>query len=389
MRVILKIVLVILIAITLSLTLIEVSLRLYYLVSEKQFIGLTPKRSTLKYYDEESTGRSLVPNQKGWFVPHTKEYISLVEVNSHGFPDTKHSYEKGESVFRILILGDSFVENFQVPLEKRFFRQLEEKLKNEVDSKIEIIALGRGNTGTAVQYLILKHFGLKYQPDLVLHFFLTANDVKNNSQVLQNDPYLPYFSLNNSGILDQVPHLARADRKLSSLKESLKKFRVTEIALLARQKILEAKNNEKHGFPLDYHVYRENYSEDYKEAWEVTKKLILETKSLSEENEADYILVTLANNEQVNASVWNELGQIFPELKSAKLDLEKPDRILNEYCEEKELNCLSMLPYFKNFISNNPEAVTHNRLGGHWNQTGTNLATKFLFEKLEGYFSNK
>lgn len=389
MKGILKIVSVALIAIVLSLAFVEIGLRLYYLASEKQIIGLDPKRSTLKYYDETNIGRSLIPNQKGWFVPQTKEYTSWVEVNSHGFPDVEHSYEKGADTFRILILGDSFVENLQVPLEQRFFRQLEEKLKNEVNSNVEIIAMGRGNSGTAIQYLMLKHFGVKYQPDLVVHFFLTANDIKNNSSDLQDDPYLPYFSLSREGELVQVPHLTRADRKLSSLKESLKKFRITELALLARQRILESDKNTEYGFPLDYHVYQESYSKEYEKAWEVTKKLILETKSLAEEEKADYLLVTLANNEQVNQSVWSELKKVYPEIKSAELDLQKPDRLLKEYCEEEELSCLFMLPYFKKYINDNSEVVTHNRLEGHWNQTGTDLATKFLFESFENYFSNK
>ncbi len=58
--------------------------------------------------------------------------------------------------------------------------------------------MGRGNTGRAQQYLMLKEYGLKYKPDLVIQMFLTANDVKNNSPVLQNDPYLPYFEIDGN-----------------------------------------------------------------------------------------------------------------------------------------------------------------------------------------------
>jgi len=124
-------------AVVISFLLIEFLLRVF-----------SPHETNLEFYDNPIFGSALVPNQKGLFVTETKEYSSKVEVNSQGWPDTEHSFEKPEGVYRILILGDSFVENFQVPFEKRFFRQLQDKL----GSKFEIIAMGRGNTGTAQQY---------------------------------------------------------------------------------------------------------------------------------------------------------------------------------------------------------------------------------------------
>ena len=66
----------------------------------------------------------------------TKEYSSKVKVNSQGWPDIEHNLAKPKDIYRMLILGDSFVENFQVPRLKKIFRQLQDKLGN----KFEIIA---------------------------------------------------------------------------------------------------------------------------------------------------------------------------------------------------------------------------------------------------------
>ena len=342
--------------------------------------GLKPARTTLKFYDNSVFGSALVPNQKGIFVSETKEYSSKVEVNSQGWPDIEHSFDKPEGVYRILILGDSFVENFQVPLEKRFFRQLQDKSGN----KFEIIAMGRGNTGTAQQYLMLKEYGLKYKPDLVIQMFLTANDVKNNSPVLQNDPYLPYFEIDENNNLKKIPQIKRSDRKLSTLKELLKKFEITKIILSLRQKYLERKAvSLSGGYPLDYHIYDSTYSTEYLKAWEITKRLILETKKITEDSQAKYILVILSNNEQVNINVQEEIFKKYPKIKEANPDFEKPDKILKDYCDTQIIDCFFMLPYLKDYVKNDPNETTHFFYDGHWNQTGANLATQFLTEVLE------
>lgn len=331
-------------------------------------------RTTLKFYDNNIYGSAYIPSQSGWFVPATKEYKVWVEINSHGWPDVEHSYEKPEGIYRIVILGDSFVENTQMPFEKRFFRQLQENL----GGKYEVIATGRGNTGTAQQYLILKNYSLKYKPDLVIQMFLTANDIKNNSPELQKDPYLPYFEIDGNGNLKEVPHRKRSERTLSNLKETLKNLRIVEVLLSVRQRYLEEKGASQIGYPIDYHIYDRQYSSEYQKAWEVTKKLILESKSEAEKSGAQYIFISLPNNEQVNSKVQEALFKKYPKAKEANLDFEKPDRILSEFCTENEIKCYFMLPYFKEFVKNNPNTTTHNFYEGHWDQTGVDLATKFL-----------
>ena len=230
----------------LGLLLIETGLRVYNWASERQFYGLNPSRTTLEWVDDTIVGRRFSPNQAGWFVPHTKEYFTYIEVGSDGWPDVERELAKPSDTYRILVLGDSFVENMQAPLEKRFFRQLESALNKQIEERperkgVEVVAMGLGNTGTAQQFLMLKHFGLKYKPDLVIHMFLTANDVKNSSLVLQDDAYLPYFKINEKGELEKIPHKLRGERKFAKIKDFLKKFRITELLLWERQKLLERK----------------------------------------------------------------------------------------------------------------------------------------------------
>lgn len=359
----------------LAFTFLEMGLRVYYWAGENRVFGTTPSRTTIKWRDDNLVGRRLVPNQKGWFVTDSKEYYTWIEVNSEGWRDSEHTIVKPEDIYRILVIGDSFVENFQVPLEKTFFKQLEEKMNGQIESgRVEVIAMGLGDSGTAQQYLVLKEYGLRYNPDLVVHMFFTGNDVKNNSPTLMGDPHRPYFKL-VEGKLQLQPFIP--DRT-SSLK---KNSRLVELLLDKKGKIL-ARLTQPEDYPVDYHVYDEEYSPEYQEAWEVTKTLIKQTKELVEEGGAEYILVTVPPNEQVNSDVWLEIKETYPVLARAKIDLEKPNKILKEFCEEHEINCLFMLSYFKEFRANNPQLTTHYRSDGHWTEEGTNFVAEFLIENL-------
>lgn len=352
------------------------------LVTIEIFLRIYIKKTTLLWQDDKVLGKRLVPNQSGWFVSPTKEYFTWVGVNSQGWPDEEHSFEKPEDTFRILFLGDSFVENFQVPFEQRFFKKFEEKINTTSDINIEVIALGMGNTGTAQQLIALREFGLVYDPDLVIQMFLTANDVKNNSPALQDDPHMPYFKIENNKLI-LVSHKSKSERPLESVKKVLKNLRLIELILTTRQKALEENINKSAGVPIDYQIYSKHYDDKYKDAWTVTKKLILETKEITEEVGSEYILITLANNEQVNTEIWQEALATYPVMKSNNFNLEKPDKIITNFCEEKNINCLQMLPYFLEYTQANQNNPTHHRLDGHWNEIGTKLAAEFLINELK------
>ncbi len=68
----------------------------------------------------------------GWVLEPNASYTNRlaeaavpVTYNSRGWRDVEHQVENPDDVFRILILGDSFMEAYSVALEESFPRQLE------------------------------------------------------------------------------------------------------------------------------------------------------------------------------------------------------------------------------------------------------------------------
>src|SRR5262249_2400221 len=119
-------------------------------------------------------------------------------------------YGKLEGTFRILVLGDSFVEAMHVPLAATFGHVLQELLASDgrAGRRIEIITAGVSGYGTASEVLYFEREGKRYEPDLVLLAFYPGNDVKNNSPTLE-DTLRPIYA--DDGTLQRV--VGEAEKK--------------------------------------------------------------------------------------------------------------------------------------------------------------------------------
>lgn len=121
------------------------------------------------------------PNQS--FVIKDRCFENTVVSNSLGFHSKEFSFEKPTSTFRIVVLGDSFVEAAQVPLEKTFFARLENMLNETHNGKIhyEVIPLAKSGHGTLLNLLVAREYAFLFQPDLIIESFI-SNDLKEDLQ---------------------------------------------------------------------------------------------------------------------------------------------------------------------------------------------------------------
>src|SRR3989338_2613375 len=100
----------------------------------------------------------------------TQEWNVTNKHNSFGLRSPETTLEKSKDTFRILFLGDSFVQGYGVNEEKSFPRLVEIKLNDQYKGqpKIEVINSGVPNYSPLIEYLYLKNDGLKFNPDLVI-----------------------------------------------------------------------------------------------------------------------------------------------------------------------------------------------------------------------------
>ena len=153
-------------------------------------------------------GKRLIPNKEGWFRSEGEAYV---RINSAGFRDKEHDVEKKAGIYRIAILGDSYMEARQVALEHTFGRRLEEYLRTcQTDrfKAIETLSFGQGGYSTTDELLTLKHYVWPYDPDMVLTAIFHGNDLIDNFPTMTECskgecPHIqrPYYYFDHQGNL--------------------------------------------------------------------------------------------------------------------------------------------------------------------------------------------
>src|SRR5262249_25460681 len=129
----------------------------------------------LGLWNETRDGMSIHrPNRSVTYLNHE------VHINSWGMRDREHSLQKAQGTFRILVLGDSFMEALQTPFEESFPKLLEDRLRDSGVQKVEVINAAVSGWGTEDELAYFVRYGKRFQPDLVLVAMTLHNDVSDN-----------------------------------------------------------------------------------------------------------------------------------------------------------------------------------------------------------------
>jgi len=147
---------------------------------------------------DEITGFEYYPGSKSVYVGRRGTRV-IRRVNKFGYLDKEHFVEKGD-FYRIAFFGDSFVEARQVPLEKAFFRIIEEKINSEITfPKVEVLSFGISSYSILQSHLTCKRWMDELGIDLVVYVF-SENDLGDQIKVINNLDMMPYPKLNGGDL---------------------------------------------------------------------------------------------------------------------------------------------------------------------------------------------
>src|SRR6516164_3441198 len=147
-----------------SLVVAEVAIRLTLGAS----IVLFPRYFAAADYDGV-TLRRLIPNSTFWHTSIDGKWE--FRTNAQGFRDDEdYKYEKPAGQRRILVLGDSHTQGYEVHQSATFAKVLERRLRQEgLDA--QVLNTGISGFGTAEELMFLEHEGMKFHPDVVVLAF--------------------------------------------------------------------------------------------------------------------------------------------------------------------------------------------------------------------------
>jgi hypothetical protein len=341
-------------------------------------------------------GARLIPGERGWWTQEDREFVVPIQINHHGLRDIERDYAKAPGVFRVLILGDSFVEAMHVPLDATFPRVLEQQLNNGAGGRrIEVLGAGVSGYGTASELLYFEREGRRYHPDLVVLAFYPGNDVKNNSPTLE-DKLRPAYT--TEGALQRVVgeaarkrvHGWRALLARSAAYHYLRKVLLTRHPQLAetlvRRGLLQpdviAAVPRRDGVPVDYGVYAAPPTPEWQEAWAHTERLLDQLQSATAASGARLAIAIVSARDQVYPQWWREVVDTYPRMASQTWDLDAPQQRIEAWCVQHGVPCVALAPPFRAQAAQGG-APLHYHHDGHWTAAGHRLAASVLKDFFE------
>jgi hypothetical protein len=344
-----------------------------------RFLHLLPDRF---WEPDPLLGARLTPGKSGWWTQEEREFVIPIRINSHGLRDVEHEYAKPAGVYRVLVLGDSFIEAMHVPLEATFGRRLESELAKS-GRRVEVVSAGVSGYGTAGAVLFFEREGVRYDPDLVLLAFYPGNDVGNNDEVIE-DTLRPVYdaggkleritgSGSSSGGRDVGLNASAAYRFLRKMILTQPTFakRMSDIGLLRRDAVRQAPL--KDGIPTAYGVYAEPLSAEWEHAWKRTESLLTRLQKAVADEGARLAIAVLTTREAIYPDTWDQILSQYPEMRRRQWSLDAPQRRLLAWCAAAGAECVQLDSAFRRERDAGAEPL-HFAHDGHWTAAGHQLA---------------
>lgn len=145
-------------------------------------------------------GWRFIPNSTYWCFKENDHPITG-KINSHGWRDKEWSSRKPINTYRIAVLGDSFVEAFQVESEFTFLQLTENQLNKDQTYKVELLNFGRSGFTQTEELIVLKNYTPHFSPDIVILFFYAANDISDVGKETAHNLLHPFYRFDRDGEL--------------------------------------------------------------------------------------------------------------------------------------------------------------------------------------------
>jgi len=285
-----------------------------------------------------------------------------------------------------------------------------------------VINFGVSGFGTIQEWQLLRHYASRYSPDLVLLAFLPGNDVRNNSPQLETDRRRPYVTLVDGELqLDASFRDDPAQKRFRQLTwiafkdQVIRRSRVVYLLYRAKED-WRARTVERKGKPsrksadrqnespsdddiessaaeeigIDSLVYAPPTTDVWRNAWNITDRVLAAINDDSRAINAKFVLVVLNNSVEVHPdpkvplALARQLG--VP-------DLEEPQRRLRESGERHGFPVIRLLERMRE-IARRDNVCFHGFANtspctGHWNEMGHETAGKLIAADLESLLNEQ
>ncbi|MDQ8155463.1 MAG: hypothetical protein P3B98_12460 [Gemmatimonadota bacterium] len=334
-------------------------------------------------------------------------YSADVTIGAAGWRSPDVATPKPDDVYRILVLGDSFMAGLQVNDGETLARLLERRLGGAARGRrVEVVNFGVPSFGTDQQLIALREYGLALQPDLVVLAFYAQNDVAENDRMLRSntntDPK-PYFEL-QAGQLVELPFRDNTPAAVQLVRRAVAPLRIyplTRDALVAIPlthrvlyglgivNVVPQQNRNPAPTSTDGTIW--NWPDrwrrqigvfelepwaDWGHAWSVTEALVAAVHREAVRGQAEFVIAGVASPIEVMPTQL--LGQLID--KEEQIDVSGPGNRLEAIAHRQGVQLVSTVPGFRQRVAQRADVFERLFLScdGHWTAAGHELAADLL-----------
>jgi len=302
------------------------------------------------------------------------QYGHDVTFNSVGMRDREHDLEKPPGVFRILLLGDSFMEALQVPFDSSFPALLERGLAERTGKRVEVVSAGVSGWGTDDELRYLTQYGLRYQPDLVLVAMTLHNDISDN---LRQE----WHTLRGGALVEQpVQPMSTLRYKVVQLKAFLAtRFQLYQLW----RRVRHGAEMRQVGSRLKSHVvqlFLVPTPSTIAEGFDLTGHLLASMRDSTAPAHGRIALVMLPIVYQLSDSMFAGFVHAAG-LPSQEMQIGRPQQVITRIADSLGIESIDLLPAFRKWVADST-APLYLTWDGHWNDAGHHLAAQVVVRRL-------
>lgn len=331
------------------------------------------------------------PNRAAW---QRFEGRALVQTNALGFRDSNHALTKPAGSLRIAVLGDSFTEAVQVPVEQTWWRVMAADLNSAgcadlARDPVEVLNFAVSGYSSAQALLAWRAYARRFSPDIAVLAFFIGNDLNENVRALDSEPLRPFLVPTRAGLSLDDGFLHSSDyRSATHLAGQVEQWllehsRIAQLLVQARDALRVARlagaQSDRQGVPqepgVDNAIYQPPSVPEWKEAWRATESILTAFADEIRSAGAQPVLMLIGTGAQVHPDAE---GRARFAVALGLDDLGYPVRRLLDIAAENRLPVLN-LPARWTIPSDQPAPFFYGLPGsrpgfGHWNARGHQAA---------------
>lgn len=312
-------------------------------------------------------------------------FSNVIRTNSDGFHGREYAREKPAGVYRIVILGDSFVEAAQVDRDKAFPAVLEDLLNaSSSGTRYEVIPVGMGGNGNYANLQYLAAYGISYHPDLVIDMY-NINDTENDAGYADLPKMISSIVNGASSETSAAPVRPGDTSSITAfLKSSAKKSALVVTAYTA---YLNAKARARAAEPptgtaaiplVGATMFLKNLTPEAADAWDRQETLFAAMRDVSQQRGAKFLLSSITADNRVNEVNYKEtLPQLPP---NAETDPYMMEKRLGEIAGRLGVTYLPTVEEFSKLRNASESAAWP--CDGHYNEAGNRYLAQTLYDGL-------